>query len=84
MFGGRTAGSGFNIAKYTSSHFTPRQAEVVELVASGLSYKQIARHLGASRRTVRTHLERVYERFEVHTRTEAALLWVRFSSRNIE
>lgn len=38
---------------------TRRQTEVIELVASGLVDKEIARRLGVTHRTVRTHLERL-------------------------
>ena len=58
-----------------SAHFTPRQAEIVALIGMGRSDKQIARQLHLSRRTVRTHLERLYAEHDLHSRTAAALLW---------
>lgn len=51
---------------------TPRQAEVLALVASGATNKQIAAALGISPGTVRVHLEQVFERLGVGTRTAAA------------
>jgi DNA-binding NarL/FixJ family response regulator len=57
------------------AHFTPRQAEIVVLIGMGLSDKEIARELHLSRRTVRTHLERLYAEHDLHNRTAAALLW---------
>lgn len=51
---------------------SPRQAEIVGLVASGLADKEIAQRLGISIHTVRTHLERVFREQEVRNRSEAA------------
>ena len=56
---------------------TPRQAQVLALVAAGLSDKEIAGRLGMSPRTVRTHLERVLREHGMASRTEAATAWLR-------
>ena len=56
---------------------TPRQAQVLALVAAGLSDKEIAARLGMSPRTVRTHLERVLREHGMGSRTEAATAWLR-------
>ncbi|WP_438014778.1 LuxR C-terminal-related transcriptional regulator [Sorangium sp. So ce315] len=54
-----------------SPALTPRQREVVELlVGTGLSYKQIAARLARSEGTIRTHTERIYRAFDVHSRLE--------------
>lgn len=50
---------------------TPRQAEILELMAGGLSDKEIAHRLGLSTRTVRTHLEIYYRRSRQHNRIGA-------------
>jgi DNA-binding CsgD family transcriptional regulator len=47
---------------------TQRQRDIVECAARGLSNKQIARHLGISPETVKTHLHHVFERNGVHGR----------------
>ena len=60
-------------------HFTARQNEIVALIASGLSDKQIAVCLGLSPRTVRTHLERLYRIHALHSRTAAVAKWLRQS-----
>jgi DNA-binding NarL/FixJ family response regulator len=52
---------------------TPREAEVLGLVKSGLANKQIARRLGISERTVKAHLTSVFQRIGVADRTQAAL-----------
>jgi DNA-binding CsgD family transcriptional regulator len=51
---------------------TVREREIVELVAEGRTNREIARALWISAGTVRKHLENVYEKLGVHTRTAAA------------
>lgn len=55
---------------------SPREVDVVRLVARGLANKQIARTLGISERTVKVHLGNVFRRIGVQDRTSAAL-WAR-------
>jgi DNA-binding NarL/FixJ family response regulator len=50
---------------------TPRQRELLRLVAAGHTNTQIARHLGISEGTVGTHLENIYERLHISSRTAA-------------
>ena len=50
---------------------TPRQTGLLHLVAAGHTNTQIARRLGISETTVRTHLENIYERLHVSSRTAA-------------
>ena len=50
---------------------TPRQREVLLLVGTGLTNRQVARRLQISPGTVRAHLEHSYERLGVGTRTAA-------------
>ena len=52
-------------------NLTPRQWEVLRQVATGASNTQIARALGLSEATVRKHLENVFLRLGVQSRTEA-------------
>jgi DNA-binding NarL/FixJ family response regulator len=52
---------------------TPREREVLTLVAHGKANKQIALELGISEKTVKTHLTRVFEALGVTDRTGAAL-----------
>lgn len=55
---------------------TARQAEVLRLVATGLSERDIAERLGISHRTVQKHLERAYRALGVSSRSAAAgLVW---------
>jgi DNA-binding CsgD family transcriptional regulator len=50
---------------------TPRQNDLLRLVAAGYTNTQIARRLGISEGTVRTHLENIYEKLHVSSRTAA-------------
>ena len=50
---------------------TSREHEVVLLVAEGLTNADIARQLWISPGTVRRHLENVFAKLDVHTRTAA-------------
>ena len=50
---------------------TPRQWELLRLIAAGRTNIQIARQLGLSEGTVRTHLENIYGRLQVSSRTAA-------------
>jgi DNA-binding CsgD family transcriptional regulator len=50
---------------------TPRQENLLYLVAAGHTNSQIARRLGISQATVRTHLENIYGKLDVSSRTAA-------------
>jgi DNA-binding NarL/FixJ family response regulator len=50
---------------------TPRHWELLRLLAAGHTNTQIARRLGISEGTVRSHLENIYERLGVSSRTAA-------------
>jgi DNA-binding NarL/FixJ family response regulator len=50
---------------------TPRETEILHLIARGLSNRAAAEALDLSRATVRTHLEHIYAKLDVSNRTEA-------------
>lgn len=52
---------------------TPREREVLTLLAEGLANKQIALRLGIAEKTVKAHLTRVFAALDVSDRTQAAL-----------
>jgi len=49
---------------------TPREAEVLRLVAKGLSYRDIADQLFVSHRTVQNHVQNVLRKLQLHNRVE--------------
>lgn len=69
----RPAGPDFtrNDAAIRSLGLTPRECEILELLASGQSNKELARSLGISPNTVKTHVARLYEKLEVTRRIPA-------------
>lgn len=67
------------IAERLSSHkmsvgLSDREREVLELVARGLTNKEVAAALGLSQFTVRNHLNHVAEKLDVSDRTEAIVV----------
>jgi DNA-binding CsgD family transcriptional regulator len=48
-----------------------REWEVLQLLAAGNSNKEIARHLGVSPNTIKTHVSRLFEKLRARRRTEA-------------
>ncbi|EDY16768.1 two component transcriptional regulator, LuxR family [Chthoniobacter flavus Ellin428] len=75
-----------HIARKVVSHFhlarpanpemqtlTPREHEILTLLARGLHYKEIADQLGISTSTVRAHLHTIYGKLHVQSRTEAVV-----------
>ena len=51
---------------------TKREQEILKLLANGSLYKEIGDALGISMSTVRTHVQHIYEKLHVQSRTEAA------------
>jgi DNA-binding NarL/FixJ family response regulator len=51
---------------------TPRETEVLRLVAKGMSYKQIAERLVLSHRTVQNHVQNTLGKLQLHNRVELA------------
>lgn len=56
---------------------SPREYEVLSLLARGHLYKEIADRLAIAIGTVRTHQRRIYEKLHVQSRTEATLKFLR-------
>jgi DNA-binding NarL/FixJ family response regulator len=52
-------------------NLTPREREVLELLAKGFLYKEIAEAMSISYDTVHTHIRKIYEKLHVRSRTEA-------------
>jgi DNA-binding NarL/FixJ family response regulator len=56
---------------------SPREVEILNCLAQGHRYKEIAEKLGISVETVRTHLRRIYKKLQVSSRTEAAVKFLK-------
>jgi DNA-binding NarL/FixJ family response regulator len=52
---------------------TPREIEVLTLIARGASTRQVARALGITAKTAETHIERIYAKTGASTRSTATL-----------
>ena len=67
------AASGFtrNPAGLEAAGLTPRELQVLELIAGGLSNKEIAASIFVSENTVKTHSKRLFEKLNARRRTQA-------------
>jgi len=57
---------------------TPREIEILQAMAEGLSPEQIAELLGMSRHTLRTHTQNILTKLGVHSKTDAVVAAIRF------
>jgi len=62
--------------KAEMSTLTPREQEVLQLLADGFRYKEIAAQLGVGLDTVRAHASRIYYKLHVSSRTEAVVKYL--------
>lgn len=72
-------GSHHEKAEQNASPFaelTPRETEILGLLAEGQSNKAIARNLGISDGTVKLHVKAILRKLDVHSRVEAAVMAV--------
>jgi DNA-binding CsgD family transcriptional regulator len=60
-----------NEAKLAELGITPRELEILERIAAGLSTRQIAEALFVSENTVKTHASRLFSKLDVNRRTQA-------------
>ncbi|HFE46570.1 MAG TPA: FHA domain-containing protein [Nannocystis exedens] len=58
-------------------HLSPRQLEVAKLVCKGLTNAEIAAALGIRARTVTSHLDHIYNRLDIGSRSELAIALVK-------
>jgi two-component system nitrate/nitrite response regulator NarL len=63
------------------SELTPREGEILELMAEGQGNKLIARNLGISDGTVKLHVKAVLRKLGVHSRVEAAVMYIEHNHR---
>ncbi|HMP84777.1 MAG TPA: response regulator transcription factor [Verrucomicrobiota bacterium] len=60
-----------------TENLSEREQQVLDCLAEGLMYKEIAEKLGISYETVHTYIRRIYEKLQVRTRTEAVAKFLR-------
>ena len=61
-------------ARMARSNLTQREHQILQLVAKGLTNKEIGRAIGISDKTARNHVNSIIEKLEVSDRTEAATI----------
>lgn len=59
---------------------SPREREVLDLIASGLSNRQIARELGIGEQTVKSHVSSILTKLDLQDRVQAAIFALRHQS----
>ncbi len=67
-----------NSKKQEELEITPRELEILELIAKGMSNREIAQKLFVSENTVKTHSSRVFDKLGAKRRTQAAQLGKEF------
>lgn len=60
-------------ARNKDLNLTPRETQILELLVKGNLYKEIAWELGIGFETVRSHIDNIYKKLQVRTRTEAVV-----------
>ncbi len=73
----RGAHNGTGLAPAEPSPLTPREEEILQLIADGRSTTEVARELFISAKTVKNHLASIYAKLDARDRTQAVLSAVR-------
>lgn len=60
-------------------NISPRELDVLKLLATGKEYQQIAQDLFISPQTVRSHIDNIYKKLGVHSKVEAANLVIKYN-----
>lgn len=61
----------FRPPRSATYHLTPQETELLKLLVDGHHYKTAAREMGISANTVSFHLKNIYQKLQVHSKTEA-------------
>jgi LuxR family transcriptional regulator, maltose regulon positive regulatory protein len=56
---------------YSTNHITPREIQILALMAQGITNKEIAKRLNISTETVKKHLKNIYQKTGSHNKIEA-------------
>ncbi len=65
-----------HLPKSGMAELTDREAEVLEFLTQGLSYKEIAGRLDISAHTVNSHIKLIYRKLKVQSRTQAMVVYL--------
>lgn len=65
-------------ARLDALGITPRELEILELIAAGLSNREIAERVHVSENTVKTHSSRIFDKLGARRRTQAVQLGKKF------
>jgi DNA-binding NarL/FixJ family response regulator len=65
------------VARSETDSLSTREMEVLQALSKGHTYKQIAAELAISLGTVRTYIQRIYEKLHVHSHAEAVMKFAR-------
>jgi DNA-binding NarL/FixJ family response regulator len=66
------------------ARLTTREREILAHVAPGEANKQIAAELHVEEQTIKNHLQRMFRKLNVHTRADAARVWLQSAARRHE
>jgi DNA-binding NarL/FixJ family response regulator len=69
--------------KKATFNLSDREKEILDLLVKGFNYKQIADQIFLSPETVRWHLKNIYEKLQVHSRTEAVVKYMQAEKFNL-
>ena len=64
-------------SREVTENLSPRETEILDLLVAGCFFKEIADQLGISGETVRTHVNHIYRKLHVRSRTEAVVKYLR-------
>ena len=67
-----------------TNDLSPREREVIELLARGYLYKEIAAQLDISVQTVNTYIRRIYEKLHVRSRAQAVAIYTHVPVGNVQ
>jgi DNA-binding NarL/FixJ family response regulator len=67
------------VGKEVLASLSPREREVMNHVASGLSNTEIARTLALTDKTIKNHINHIFGKLHVQTRAQAIVLWLQVS-----
>lgn len=70
-----------HLPSHENEKLSPREVEVLNLLARGYLYKEIAESLHITLRTVNTHIYRIYEKLHVCSRSQAVAKFINFPDR---